>query len=302
MRRISFAVFLFTIPASALGAEPWEAAPSFEARFLSKARPKRTKRVVTVAPSVTELLFALGVGDRVVGVSRFDDYPPSVKALPKVGGFLDPNPEAILALDPDLVIGVPNAGNRPALERVAKLGVPVLIVPGNAFPDVFHAIREVAPIFGKSAVAKGRALESEIAGELTRLSRSVASREPVKVAIVYGWNPLVVAGPGSFADTILRALNAKNVVEGGSDYPHWSNERLVESQPEVIIDATGPHRLAGGKPWARFTTVPAVANDRVHRLSLDVLLRPGPRLVEGMRVLRRLLHPETELRSRSGGR
>lgn len=303
MRRFILSLLLVTTPASALAAKPWEEAPSFEARFLSDARPKKTKRVVTVAPSVTELLFTLGVGERVVGVSRFDDHPPGVKALPKVGGFLDPNPEAILALSPDLVIGVPNAGNRPALERVAKLGVPVLIVPGNAFPDVFHAIREVAPIFGEEAVAKGRALEAQIIGELTRLARSVAAKERVKVAIVYGWNPLVMAGPGSFADTIIQALNAENVVRTGSDYPHWSSERLVESQPAVIIDATGPHRaLAGHKPWARFTSIPAVEHDRVHQISLDVLLRPGPRLVEGMRLLRRLLHPERKLRSGSGDR
>ena len=274
-----------------LNGTPWTAPPSVEAQWLSEARPKQLKRIVTVAPSVTELVFALGAGDRVVGVSRYDDHPESVKKLPKVGGFLDPNAEAILALTPDLVIGVPNAGNRPALQRVADLGTPVLVIPGNSFPDVFHAIRAVAPVLG--AAERGKDLEKEIIGELMALSAKASRLPPAKVVVIYGWNPLVVAGPGSFADTILAALNGKNVVMSGGDYPHWSREQLVAAQPEVIIDASEVHGALGGeKPWDRFTTIPAVKKKRVHAVALGGIFRPGPRIIEGMRLLFGLLHPE----------
>jgi iron complex transport system substrate-binding protein len=273
------------------GAPPWMEPPSVEAQWLSKARPKELGRLVTVAPSITELLFALGAGDRVIGVSRYDDHPESVKKLPKIGGFLDPNAEAILALHPDLVIGVPNAGNRPALQRVADLGVPVLVVPGNSFPDVFHAIRAVAPVLGPQAAQKGKDLERDIISELLRLSKRAKRLPPSKVAIIYGWNPLVVAGPGSFADTILAALNGNNVVTGGGPYPHWSPEQLVAAQPDVIIDASEVHG-AGQQPWQRFSSIPAVKNKRVHPVELGGIFRPGPRIIEGMKLLDRLLHPK----------
>jgi iron complex transport system substrate-binding protein len=271
---------------------PWTEPPSVEIQWLSDARPSAPKRIVTVAPSITELLFALGAGGRIVGVSRFDDYPAEVAKLPKVGGFLDPNPEAILALAPDLVIGVANAGNRPALQRIADVGkVPVLVVPGNSFADVFHAIRGVAPVVGE--VQKGKELEAGIIGELMRLSKRAARLPPSKVAVIYGWNPLVVAGPGSFADTIIRALNAKNIVEAGGAYPHWSAEQLVAAQPEVLIDASEMQGLlAGNKPWERFSTIPAVKNERVHAVALGGIFRPGPRIIEGMKLLFDLLHPK----------
>jgi iron complex transport system substrate-binding protein len=274
-----------------LAGAPWTAPPSVEPMFLSAARPKAIERIVTVAPSVTELVFALGLGDRVVGVSRFDDHPPAVKALPKVGGFLDPNVEAIVALSPDLVIGVPNAGNRPALERVAKLGVPVLVVPGNTFPDVFHAIRATSRALGTNAESAGRALEAEIQKELSGLASAVEARPRVNVVVIYGWNPLVVAGPGSFVDSIIAELNARNVVGTGGTYPHWSYEELVRAQPDVIIDASEVHGSGGGEPWARFDAIPAVKNRRAHQVDLGGLLRPGPRIIEGMRLLKRLLHP-----------
>jgi iron complex transport system substrate-binding protein len=274
-------------------AAPWTDAPSVETQWLSAKRPKQIQRIVTVAPSITELIFALGMGDRVVGVSRYDDHPEKVKELPKIGGFLDPNAEAILALAPDLVIGVPNAGNRPALQRVADLGTPVLVVPGNSFADVFHAIRAVGPVLGDEPAKKGKDLEARIISELMRLSKTATRLPSSKIAVIYGWNPLVVAGPGSFADTIVAALNGKNVVSSGGDYPHWSSEQLVAAQPDVIIDASEVHgALAGQQPWARLTTIPAVKHKRVHEVELGGIFRPGPRIIDGMRLLFKLLHPK----------
>jgi iron complex transport system substrate-binding protein len=275
-----------------LSGAPWTEAPSVEAQWLSEKRPASIQRIVTVAPSITELIFALGAGERVVGVSRYDDHPESVKKLQKVGGFLDPNPEAILALRPDVVIGVPNGGNRPALQRIADLGVPVLVVPGNSFADVFHAIRAVAPVLGTEASEQGKNLERDIISELLRLSKRAKRLPPAKVAIIYGWNPLVAAGPGSFADTIVAALNGTNVVTSGGSYPHWSAEQLVAAQPDVIIDASEVHGAPTGKePWQRFSSIPAVKNKRVHAVELGGIFRPGPRIIEGMKLIDRLLHP-----------
>jgi iron complex transport system substrate-binding protein len=284
----------FAIGLSVLGAPGierfFDQPPSVPPQFLSHAAEKPPQRIVTVAPSVTELVFALGAGDRIVGVSRYDDHPASVRALPKVGGFLDPNPEAILALRPDLVVGVPNAGNRPALDRIAKLGVSVLVVPGNSLADVFHATRALAPVLGGDAQAKAENLEHDMKKELEALARAIAAAEAPRVAWVYGRSPLILAGPNSFADAILTMLNAKNIVTSGPAYPQYSIEKLVLDRPDVILDASEEHD-DGAAPWLRFSTIPAVKNHRVFALQLDEILRPGPRLVDGMKKVAKLLHP-----------
>lgn len=269
------------------------APPSSEPLFLETARPKSAtpQRIVTVAPSVTELLFELGAGDRVAGVSRYDDFPKQVEALPKVGGFLDPSLEAIVALAPELVIGVPNAGNRPILERIARMGIPVLVVPGNSLSDVVHAARAIAPVLGKDAKERAEKMIARIESELTVLSDRTRSSTPPKVAFVYGASPLVLAGPGSFADSMLQLVNAKNVASEGGSYPQYSLEKLIELQPEVIIDASESHE-SKSTPWARFAVIPAVKNKRVHSARLGDLLRPGPRIGEGLALVVKLVHPE----------
>jgi iron complex transport system substrate-binding protein len=269
-----------------------EAPPTLAPQFLGETKRGTTaKRIVTVAPSVTEMIFALGHGASVVGVSRYDEQPSEVRALPRVGGFLDPNVEAIVALKPDLVVGVPNAGNRPALERVAKLGVPVFVVPGNSLADVFHAARALAPVLGGEAPARAEKLLAQIERELASLARAVAEGKPPKVAFVYGWTPLVLAGPGSFADALLGVLNGKNVVTAGTAYPQYAVEKLIEDQPDVIIDASEAHTGAAS-PWMRFPSLAAVKSGRVHNLRLGDVLLPGPRIVRGMRLVAALLHPD----------
>jgi cobalamin transport system substrate-binding protein len=270
-----------------------EAPPTITPQFLGAALDRRAERIVTVAPSVTEILFALGAGDRVVGVSRYDDHPPEVKSLARVGGFLDPNAESIVALKPDLVVGVPNAGNRPVLERIAKLGIAVYVVPGNSLADVFWAMRALGALLGGEAKPRAEALEKKMKNEIDLLAGSLAKDSTPKVAFVYGRSPLVLAGPDSFADGLLAILNAKNIAATGPAYPQYSIERLVLDRPDVILDASEAHD-EGSAPWLKFPTIPAVKNHRVHALPLGDVLRPGPRIVEGMRRVATLLHPDQQ--------
>jgi iron complex transport system substrate-binding protein len=277
---------LFALVAAA---RPWEAAPTVAPQWVGPARPRgAVTRVVTLAPSVTETLFALGVGDAVVGVSRFDDRPAAVAALPKVGGFIDPSVEAIVALRPHLVLAAANAGNRPALERLSSLGIPVYAVPGNSLADVFVATRAVAAQVGAEPAAE-RVL-GELAARLT--AAGAPKRAPLKVLVVFGHDPLVAAGPGSLADTVLGLLGAKNAA-GGVDkpYPQLGPEALVVAQPDVIIDATGAHGAPQTAPWRGLDTIPAVRSGRIHALPLATLLRPSPQLMEGVEALSALLWP-----------
>jgi iron complex transport system substrate-binding protein len=272
-------------------APPWQGAPSVAPQWVGSARPKTITRIVSVAPSVTETLFALGYEAQVVGVTRYDDRPPRVKKLPTVGGFWDPNVEAILALKPDLVIAVANVGAQPALQQLAELSIPVFVVPGDKFADAFHATTAIAGVLGTSATKKAAQVVAQMKAQIIEASKSGAHSP--KVLVVFGHNPLVVGGPESLAGTALQLLGARNVVAAGPrPYPHWSPELLLVSMPDIIIDAVGAHGRAQTVAWKGLAGIPAVKNGRVYSLNLAVLLRPSPRLAEGISTLGAALSKE----------
>lgn len=289
----------------------WMAPPTFPPGFIGKKCAQRPQRIVTLAPSATEILFALGEGKRVVGVSRFDDYPPEVRSLPQVGGFLDPSLEAIVARSPDLVIAAPNASVRPALARLDALGIPVLVVPGNGFSDLFHGMDAIAAVIG--AEERARSLSASLIADIEAL-RSRGAR-PRKVAIAYDREPLILAGPGSFADTLVVLLGATNVVKIPAEYPAYSAEQLVLDAPDLIIDGSENHavetssitdplvRLDGPRAayWRKLSPIPAVKSGEIYAIRGTELLRPAPRIVRGMRRLAEVLGqvPQSPVRERS---
>lgn len=273
---------------------PWDAAPTVPVQWLGSpppARVARPARIVTLAPSATEFVAALGAADRLVAVSRYCDRPQSVLQLPKAGGFLDPNVEAVLSHRPQLVVAVANGGNRAALDRIAGLGVPVLAVPGNSFADTFHAGRAIAQALGGDAPKRGAALLKNIRAEIAALrDRHGGGRSP-RVLFVYDHRPMVVAGPGSFADTILQVLNATNVVKIASPYPQYAVEQVIADRPDVILDVVSEHvSAAGGGDFSKFTTIPAVRDGRVHRFAATSTMRAGPRLASAVRLVASYLY------------
>src|SRR5687768_15371571 len=171
--------------------------PASAPRFLGPKREGKVRRVVTLAPSRTELGLALGAGSTLVGVSRFD-VDKAVAALPRVGGFVDPSVEAVIALKPDLVLVQPGPGNQRPVERMAELGVPVLLLPLHTVADTLAALRAVGQALGRGKEAE--ALISRIEATRTRIREAAKKLPTRRVLFVYGFEPLVVAGPGSFAD------------------------------------------------------------------------------------------------------
>lgn len=265
--------------------------------YLGAARPTgQIRRLISLAPNLTEIVFALGAGDRVVGVTRYDDYPNQVLSLPKVGGFLDPSLEVIVALKPDLVVCVPNSGNRKRMETLTRLKVPVLVLPAHRLSDVYAAIETLGAVLGEAerAAALTAGLRARVAAVVARAK----GLDKPRVLMVYGHNPLVVAGPGSFADELLGLAGAENVLSGdGVRYPSLPLEMVIELAPEVIIDASSSATGASvglaevDRFWSRLKVVPAVKAGRVHLFDSALWFRPGPRLIQGLEKLQVLLHP-----------
>jgi len=268
----------------------WTEAPTVKPQWIAQSDRiyrGKAKRIVCLAPSATEFVFALGEGKRVVGVSRFADHPPAVKSLPRVGGFIDPNLEKIIELRPDLVIAVTNAAVLPVLLRLTKLKIPVLAVPGNSLADTFHAGDAIAKALGKPTQSKAQKMFEEMKIEISQLQARASRRKKLKVAFIYGHKPLILAGPGSFADTILGLLNAENIVKIPKNYPSYSIEQILVDAPEVLLDGTpSAHGVeGGGVEWKKFKSLPAVKTGRIHHIDAMSVLRAGPRIIEAMRIV-----------------
>ena len=264
--------------------QPVLAAAPVGPAFLGPKPPAVVRRVVTLAPSLTEMVLSLGRGSALVGVSRFDERPEVAK-LPRVGGFVDPSVEAVLALQPDLVLVQPAPGNQRPVEKLAELGVSVLALPLQSVADVLAALRAV----GRSLKAgeRGEALARKLELTCASVRRRAKGLSAPRVLFVYGFEPLVVAGPGSFADELLRDAGGVNVVERSpTPYPVYSVERALAARPDLVIDASdtsqGRKRLEG---------MPGLSKARWVKLPSQDLMHPGPGLARGLEELFGLLHP-----------
>lgn len=265
---------------------------------------REIRRVVSLAPNLTEMMFALGAGSLVVGVTRYDDYPPSVKRLPRVGGFIDPSVEGILALHPDLVICTPNPGGRQRLELLVRMRVPVLVLPCYNLADIMTALRWLGRVVKRRAQAER--LQAAMSAGIEKIAKRVQGRARPRVLLLYGHRPLVAAGPGSFAHEMIEAAGGRNVLDDfPARYPVLPLEQVIRLAPDVIIDAAMSGAAASGPGttaafWKDFAVIPAVRRGRVYRFDSALWFRPGPRIVEGMERLARLLHPETAQSQRGG--
>jgi iron complex transport system substrate-binding protein len=291
MRTLTFATAaMLALPAlagvrgaAALAQAP--AAPARGAEWLGPPPPASPRRVVSLAPSLTDTVLALGEGARLVGVTRYDDAP-EVRSLPRVGGFLDPSPEAVLALRPDLVLWLTDGGAVLAVRRIAELGVPVRAIPVVTVADVFACARLTGKALGTLAAGErlARSLEEAVSSAAAR-ARSLPR---VRVLMVIGRDPLVVAGPGSYPDALLAIAGGVNVAEG-RPWPVYSLEKAAAANPDLVVDAAV---LEPAEGMARLSAIPAVRAGRVARLPNDDALRPGPRLPAALEDLLRALHPE----------
>jgi iron complex transport system substrate-binding protein len=282
-RLVPFVLLLMLCLVSVARAEPPKAGP----HFLGPKPPEKVKRVVTLAPSLTETVLALGAGSTLVGVSRFDEFK-EVAGLKRVGGFVNPSIESVVMLEPDLVLVQPGPGNQRAVETMAELGVPVLLLPLHTVADTREALRVVGKALGREKEAA--ALVQGIDSTRARIRERARGLKAPRVLFVYGFEPLVVAGPGSFADELLRDAGALNVAaQAGSAYAVYSLERAVGSRPEVVVDAAD---VDVGKD--KVATLPVLSEARWVEVPSLALLQPGPSLGRGLEELFVLLHPSTK--------
>jgi iron complex transport system substrate-binding protein len=262
---------------------------------LGPTRSAPALRVVTLAPSLSELVIALGTPERLVGVSRFDEAPALAK-LPRVGGFTDVSVETVFSLKPDLVLVQKSPGNQKPVEALARLGVSVLAVPLTSLADVAEATLTVGQALGR--VSQAQALVAQLAAARARVQAAARARGAgPRTLFVYGFSPLVVAGPGSFAHELLTDCGAQNLAAPApTAYPTYSPERAAVQRPELIIDASD---VEEGQAAVR--ALPGFREARWVKLPDKGLLHPGPSLGPALEALVTLLYPAADGGARVAG-
>lgn len=256
------------------------------------ATPPVPARIVSLAPSVTETLFALGAGARVVAVSDYCDYPPEATKLPRVGSFNAPNVEAVLAERPDVVIGLPSPGNHENVLTMRRLGVRVEIVDPERLADLPAATRTIAAAAGVPDA--GERLVATMARKMDAVRAKVAGAPKPRVLMLVGQDPLIAVGPESFLGEMLVEAGAMNVAPAGQAWPRLNLEVAIAADPEVIVDCSMGTEAGTATLdyWTRFPSIRAVKDRRVYPFRSFEALRPGPRLARALEELARLLHPD----------
>jgi iron complex transport system substrate-binding protein len=249
-------------------------------------------RIVSLAPGVTEILFALGQGDAVVGVSQYCDYPRAATRLPKVGTFLTPNVEAIAALRPDLIIGPGLSSSRREVRTLEAMGYPTMTVDDNSLDRIEQSIALIGARTGAQEAA--RRLLSEIQAHIEAVRVRIERTPPRTVVMLVGHQPMVAVGRGTFLDDLLKLAGGDNIADlSPQSWPRLSIEYIIAMRPEVILDgAMGSDAKTPAGFWARYPTIPAVRNHRVFGYPQDPTLHPGPRVWQSLEILARRIHPD----------
>lgn len=251
-------------------------------------------RVVSLAPSVTEMIYELKRGDRLVGVTRFSNHPPPARSLPKVGSYIHLDVERIVALQPDLVVAIKDGNPIAAVEQLQAVGLPVYAVNPLDLQSVMQSMLALGDLLNAQQEAETvvGAMRKRIAAVEARVTKS--SRRP-KVFFQIGISPIVSVGSDTFIHTLITMAGGSNAAAGPTPYPRYSREQIIAMAPDVIV-ISSMDRLALFEKvkaeWMQWPAIPAVPKEAVYIAPPDLFERPSPRLVDALELLARLIHPE----------
>lgn len=250
------------------------------------------RRLISLSPNTTEALFFLGVGDRVVGRSRYCDFPPEVARIPQIGGYVDPNLEVILGLSPDLVTGEQGPAGPAIARKLESHGIRTYFPPTRTLAEIDEMLLGFDDLLGLAGASRPRV--EGLRADRRRIAAAVEGRPRPRVLLVFGFAPTVVAGPGGFADEMIRLAGGQNAVDEARSrvaYPQLSLEQVLAIDPDLILDATAMGGGDASGPGSAWSGVRAVRERKVVTLRGEAVLRPGPRVAEGATELARAIHP-----------
>jgi iron complex transport system substrate-binding protein len=255
--------------------------------------PDKIRRIVALAPSITEILFTLELDSRLVGATQFSDYPPAARRLPKVGSYVRLDVEKIVSLRPDLCIAVKDGNPISVIRKLESVGIALYAVDPRNLEAVMDTVSELGRLLGADRKAKSviSGIDDRIQQVRTHLSR-IDHRPGVFFQI--GITPIVSVGTPTFIHELIVMAGGTNLAQGPTPYPRFSKEQVIGLWPEVMIITSMARATVFEQvkaQWQQWHDIPAVKNDRIHLVDSDIFDRASPRLVEGLEILARLIHP-----------
>ena len=289
---LSILVIATTIACTSTTSAPSTITDDWGREIQFKSMPQR---IVSHVPSITETLYALDLGDRIVGVSDYCDYPEEAKAKPKVGGYYTPNIEVIVSLNPDLVL---TDGYVEEIAKLESLGITFAVIQPNTINDILKDIELLGNITGEQK--KADALIDDMEKRVNNVVNTVSDAPRPRVFYVFDATDTTkpwTAGPGSFADALIQMAGGENVAASAQGaWIQLNIEELVNSDPEIIIvdsmmgtAVISPDEIKELPGWKDTT---AVKQDNIFVVNGDLVNRSGPRIVQGLEAIARIIHPE----------
>jgi iron complex transport system substrate-binding protein len=263
-------------------------------RKLYLAKPPQ--RIISLAPSITETLFAIGLGEEIVGVTEFCDFPPDALNKPKVG-YATPNLEMIIGLQPQLVLAPQSFLRVDLLNKLDQLKIPTFILDPHTVEDILGHIQLLGRMVGHAPEANAQAaiLRKQLAGLSSRLT------DLPRPTLLYILNsdPLITVGPGSFIHHLIELAGGRNAADQAlAPYPRLTLEEVLRQNPDILLFPVGRQEgISQGEQdaWRKWTTLSAVQHGHLFHINSDLLNRPGPRIIEGLKQLVKILHPDVLL-------
>jgi iron complex transport system substrate-binding protein len=257
--------------------------------------PQSVNRIVSLAPSLTEMVYAIGQQDRLVGDTDYCDYPPEAQKKTKVGGGINPSLEVIVALHPDIVLVTKGFNRLETVHALDGLGIPSYATDPHSLSDISGSLKKLADLLGVPEV--GTSVAAEMDRQLANLQQRLAPSPPKRVLFVVWHQPLTSVGKHTFIADALRRAGAVSIVDSEQDWPHVSLEEVARLQPDFLVfaashsDAVSP-TIEGLAALPGWSMVDAVKNRRVAVIS-EAVNRPAPRIVSAIEDLARQLHPDS---------
>ncbi len=254
---------------------------------------KSPQRIVSLAPSITETLFAIGLNEEIVGVTEFCDFPPEALSKPKVG-YATPNLEMIVGLQPQLVLAPRSFLRVDLLSKLEQLKIPTFIFDPHTVEDILAHIQVMGRMVGHSQEANAQTalMRKHLAG----LSSRLVDLPRPSLLYILNSDPLITVGPGSFIHHLIEIAGGRNIANQAKvPYPRLTMEEVLRQNPDILLFPVGKQEgisQAEQNAWRRWTTLSAVQQGHLFQVDSDILNRPGPRILEGLSQLVKILHPE----------
>jgi iron complex transport system substrate-binding protein len=247
---------------------------------------RKPLRIISLAPSITEILFSLGLEKNIVGVTSFCDFPEKAKSITKIGGFTNPNIEKIIELSPDLIIGTTDGNSKNAIYNLRQNKLTVFVVGLSKISDITRTIDLIGKITHKKNEAIN--LANNIKNELNTIKNKLKNEPKPKIFYALSLSPLVTLSKGSYIDELIAIAGGVNIVKNSyTRYPRYSLEKIIEATPDIILISSDDKMK--DEYIIKFQEI--FKENKVKIINSDLISRPGPRIIEGLKILAKIFHP-----------